>query len=117
MIVADPDIHQGPDAETIYYTEDKWIGNMLPEETTDDPIPQVVLNSLARINSHSPSPQDDELLPEINQSNERKTITINDDNDDDIDFTISHTTVEIRNNNDNDKITFAKQTAQHPSDM
>ena len=43
---------------------------MLPE-TTDDPIPQDVLDSLARISpiridsNPSPPPKNDELLPEI----------------------------------------------------
>ena len=48
MIVVDPDIPQGSGTETIDYIEGDWIGDMLPE-TTDDPIPHDVLDSLARI--------------------------------------------------------------------
>ena len=71
MIVVDPDIPQGSGTETIDYIEGDWIGDMLPE-TTDDPIPHNVLDSLARISpiridsTSSLSPQDNELLPEIN---------------------------------------------------
>ena len=91
------DINQASDTETIYYIEDDWIGDMLPEET--DAVSQGVLDSLAIIEKPSPPPQDDELLPEVNQDNKCETITINDDNDDDIDFTISRTVdgVEITN--------------------
>ena len=73
MIVVDPDIPQGSGTETIDYIEGDWIGDMLPE-TTDDPIPRDVLDSLARISpiridsTSSLSPQDNELLPEINQT-------------------------------------------------
>ena len=69
-IVVDPDIHQNSDTETIDYIEDDKINGMLPE-TTDDPIPQDVLDSLARISpiridsNPSPPPKNDELLPEI----------------------------------------------------
>ena len=71
-IVVDPDITQGSGTETIDYIEGDWIGDMLPE--TDDPIPQDVLDLLARISpiridsTSSLSPQDNELLPEINQT-------------------------------------------------
>ena len=71
-IVVDPDITQGSGTETIDYIEGVWIGDMLPE--TDDPIPQDVLDLLARISpiridsTSSLSPQDNELLPEINQT-------------------------------------------------
>ena len=73
----------------------------------------------ARIDSPSLPLQDDELLPEINQSNEHETIIINDHNvEGDIDFTISGTAnrIDITKNNDDDKVTFVKQTAQHPRD-
>ena len=51
---------------------------------------QEILDLLTRIcSTWSPLPQDDELLPEINQVNKRETITINDDSD--IDFNISRT--------------------------
>ena len=49
-ILVDPDIHQVSDTETIDYTEDDWIGHMLTQ-TTEHPIPQDVLYSLARIDS------------------------------------------------------------------
>ena len=73
----------------------------------------------ARIDSPSLPLQDDELLPEINQSNEHETIIINDHNvEGDIDFTISGTAdrIDITKDNDDDKVTFVKQTAQHPRD-
>ena len=67
----------------IGYIDDGWVGDIIPE-TADNPIPQEVLDSLARIsNTPSPPPQDNELLPEMSQANGRETITINDDNDDD----------------------------------
>ena len=79
------------DTNTINYFENDYFGRILPE-TSDEKqqMAQEILDLLTRIcSTRSPLPQDDELLPEINQVNKRETITINDDND--IDFNISRT--------------------------
>ena len=72
-------------------------------------IPHELSDSLARIGSApSPHPQTDELLPEINQVNEREKMIINDDSD--IYFNVSQTTngVEITNNNDDNSEVLSK---------
>ena len=79
------------DTNTINCFENDYFGRILPE-TPDEKqqIAQDILDLLTRIcSTRSPLPQDDELLPEINQLNKRETITINDDSD--IDFNISRT--------------------------
>ena len=113
------DIDQGSDTETINYVEDDYIGKILLEMPDEQQqMPQELLNSLTRIGSTpSPPSQGDELLPEINQVNKRKTLIINHDSN--IDFDISRTKngVEITNNNDdNSEVSFVKQTPQHPKD-
>ena len=101
-IVVDPDISRSSDSKTIDYIEDDWIGDMLPE-TRDDQTTQNVLHSLARISpiriNSTPSPlsQDNELLPEINQTNQRETIIINDCNNIDSTMSLTADGVEITN--------------------
>ena len=77
------------DTETINYSEDDYIGEMVPEtRDKQQPIPQEILDSLTRTDSTpSPLPQDGKLLPEINQVTEHEVIIINDG--DDINLNIS----------------------------
>ena len=63
------DVVQGSDTQTICYIEDDYIGEMVPEISDEQqPILQELTYLFTRIDSTpSPPPQDDELLPEINQ--------------------------------------------------
>ena len=69
---------QGSYTETINYFEDDYIGKIIPEPLgQQQQIPQELLDSLTRIGSTpSPPPPGDQLLPEINEVNERETIII-----------------------------------------
>ena len=96
-IDVDPAVNQGSDIETFGYIENGWIDDMIPG-TTDNLIPQEILDSLARINN-TPSPPRhyDELLLITNQTNGREATITNDDKDEEINFTITKTRDGVNN--------------------